>query len=111
MERPTTEVVLPFSKIKVYLVNRLQYGESLQIDKALADLTDVSFDPDTAERKADLKPGWSIHWARKKLEIVVKKMTDAEGKDLPLDFDQLDNEDGRFLEQKVEEVLSEIKKK
>ena len=103
----TVDIILPISGMQVTLSKRLTYGESIAIDKIL-------FQNVKATSKGDqtFSAESTFAWKRQKILTLVKKMFIG-GNDLPINnetIDNLDSEDGKFLEDKIEEILAESKK-
>lgn len=116
MDRPTNVVTLPVSQFKAYLYQKLKYGEALAIEKALFEATTVLEGGGEGANsvKTGFRPDFNLIWTRKKLMVVVQKFTDDKGVDVPVSdafLDDLDEQDGRFLAEEVEKILTESKKK
>lgn len=113
--RPTIEIILPISKWKISLAKHLTYGEDIEINKSL--MAGVKIDVPRGEGgkipAPSLSPEVMSSWQRQKLLSVVKKITDNTGKEYPVTnktFDDMDKEDGLFIEAEVEKILSAEKK-
>lgn len=100
------EIILPVSQNKAILHERITYGQQLEIESTL-----------TENLQADGKGGVQManlgKWKRQKLKTVVEKIICPDGTEVKVcdaSLDELDAEDGKFLEMAVEEVLTTGKK-
>jgi hypothetical protein len=99
------EIILPYSKIKAELSERITYGQQIAIDAILTEKVQTNKD-------GQMTITGTGEWTRAKMKAVVKKLTDG-GKELPVTdevLDALDLEDGQALELEVEKVFARGKK-
>lgn len=121
MDRPTTEITLPDSKIRVVLYEYLTYGQSRQIKKTAMDSMRIKVNKDTQDFDIqDISAGFQLTAEDQTVSFLIKEMFNAANEPmtniLTVINDELSQTDGDFLYAKVNELsmtssLSEEDKK
>lgn len=117
--RPTTEVVLPNSKIKVVLYNKLTYAQHRQLRRIALDAMKFKLDIETQKPDVeDISASFQMDAEDKALSFLVKSASSQEGQEIEPSqlVDLIDETDGDLLYAKINELtgsssLSEEDKK
>ena len=127
MARELKEITLPISQHKCYVIEKVKYGEHLELQGVLYAQTSIENEVKDANKKNGGKTKQTINGAvlvellRKKLMIFVKKIvlaSDVEGlgkKDQEVKIteefiDDMEKEDGEFLSSEIAKIVDGEKK-
>lgn len=108
----TKDITLP-SGIVATLKTAMTYGEHTQIEAILLAGAKGKVNPLTKEYENEFTGNATTDWNFKKLLTFVVKLMDGD-KQVPLNrktFEELDYPDGKFLEETIEEIIADLKKK
>lgn len=113
MERLTTELILPSSKCKVVIYNKLTHYESRQLAKLVVGDTEITINPETKKTQAleNLKIRADINFQMEDMAVgfLLKEayLEDGARVDNLTDFYRnLDQDDGQFLVDEINKATS-----
>lgn len=108
------QIKLEESGYIAHLKTSVTFGEHQAMQGVLMGCSKGTLNPATKEYKTDFDGAASIEWSFKKIQTIVIKLVNAEGKDVPLTrkiIEDLPMADGQTLEYETDKILDDIKKK
>ena len=114
MEKPAKTIKLEESGYTAHIKTSVTYGEHQAMQAVLMGAAKGSMDQATQQLNTEFDASSTIEWTFKKIQTMVIKLEDKDGKEISVDkkvLSSLPMADGQKLEQETDLILEEIKKK